>query len=206
MWEDLYIRRYETKTGVQESRPVSHAEYKNTLEVLYRTILKYQVTSYCYYARNSAFRLGLDMVKWDDWTTLLDAIREEERVFDLVSTIWRDMIYDEERKAMERRHEEAVKRWDAISLDVQGLRKAVEDAQTDSRRSELLRWLSDVDPSVTYNIARKKHGNGTGEWLLHNSKEFQTWHESRGSLLWLHGKGTASDPGKSADFAGANIL
>ncbi len=189
MWEDLYTRRYESKTVSLEPRQGSHAEYKGALTALYRSILKYQVTSYCYYARTSAFRLGLDMVKWDDWGALLDEIREEERLFTAVTTVWRDMKYDEECEAMERRHRESIGRWEAVGVDVQGLRKAVEDAQADDKREAILSWLSDVDPSVLYNLARKKHEAGTCEWLL-NETEFKTWQESPSSLLWLYGKGT----------------
>jgi hypothetical protein len=199
MWEDLYVRRYEDKTGSQESSPVSHAEYKSALEELYRRILAYQIKSYCHYTRNSAFRLGLDMVKWDDWG--VDDIREQEGVFTAVSTIWRDMKYDEECEATERRHQESISRWETITLDVQGLRKAVEDAQQNYERQALLDWLSGVDPSTTYNIAREKHESGTGEWLL-DSDEFQAWQQSPCSLLWLHGKGTQPIcPGLSTSLA-----
>jgi hypothetical protein len=199
MWEDLYVRRYEDKTGNQESSPVSHAEYKSALEELYRRILAYQIKSYCHYTRNSAFRLGLDMVKWDDWG--VDDIREQEGVFTAVSTIWRDMKYDEECEATERRHQESISRWETITLDVQGLRKAVEDAQQNYERQALLDWLSGVDPSTTYNIAREKHESGTGEWLL-DSDEFQAWQQSPCSLLWLHGKGTQPIcPGLSTSLA-----
>ena len=189
MWEDLYNRRYESKTGILESRQETHTEYKSALAALYRSILKYQITSYCYYARTSAFRLGLDMVKWDDWDALLDEIREEERLFTAVTTVWRDMKYDEECEALERRHRESVGHWKAVGADIQGLRKAVEDAQADSKREAILDWLSDVDPSTQYNLARQKHEPGTGEWLV-NTTEFQTWQESPSSLLWLHGQGT----------------
>ncbi|KAH6849839.1 ankyrin repeat-containing domain protein [Chaetomium sp. MPI-CAGE-AT-0009] len=188
MWEDLYVRRYEAKPGTQESSPASHAEYKNALEELYRSILKYQVTAYEYYSRSSAFRIGLDMIIWDDWETLLDEIREQERVFTVVSAIWRDMKYDEECEAAERRHVASTRRWEAIGSEVEGLRQAVEAAQEDRKRVALLDWLCDVDPSVIYNTAREKHEGATGEWLLYDSKEFWAWQESPGSLLWLHGK------------------
>jgi hypothetical protein len=189
MWEDLYVRRYESKRWTMEPRPESHSEYKGALAGLYRSVLRYQVTTCCYYARNSAMRVGLDMIKWDDWEGLLSDIREEERLFTAVSTVWRDMKYDEECEAMERRHRESTGRWESIGVDVQGLRKAVEDAQANGERREMLDWLSNVDPSAGYNIARKRHEAGTSDWLLRGNAAFQTWQESPGSLLWLHGKG-----------------
>lgn len=190
MWEELYIRRYEAKAEVYDDRfTASHAEYKTTLAELYRRVLKYNITSYCYYSRSSAFRLGLDMVKWHNWTALLDDVRKQKLVFASVSIVWRDMKFDEDDAAATRRHAESVTLWETVALSVQGLRKAVEDAQADDRRAKLLDWLSDVDPSVAYNLARKKHGKGTGEWLLHDSRKFRTWRKFPSSLLWIHGKG-----------------
>ena len=103
-WEDLYIRRYEGnwKIRTHEPCPMPHAEYKSALAALYRSILMYLVTSYCYYSQSSAFCRGLDAAKWDDWATLLDEIREDERVFRAVSNIWRDLEYDEECEAIRR--------------------------------------------------------------------------------------------------------
>ena len=189
MWEDLYARRYETKTAANHgSFTTSHAEYKRTLEELYRMILKMQITSYCYYAKPTAFRLGRDIISWDNWVALGRDIREQERVFVAVSAIWRDGKFDEESEATQRRHQEMSTRWEAIGSDVQGLRRAVEAAQADDTRQELLSWLCDMDLSSSYNIACEKHQDGTGGWLLQN-KKFQTWQLSPGSLLWLHGKG-----------------
>ena len=187
MWEDLYARRYEAKSRPQDLSPSSHTEYKSALEELYRSILRYQITSYDYYTRNSAFRLGLDIIKWHDWEELLNEIREQERVFTAVSTIWRDLKYDEECEATEKRHLESVGRWEAIGLSVQGLRQAIQNAQADSNRAGLLACLCDVDPSVTYNVAREKHEDGTCDWLLQGSTVFETWQKSPGSMLWLHG-------------------
>ncbi|KAL1838401.1 hypothetical protein VTJ49DRAFT_2685 [Mycothermus thermophilus] len=166
MWEDLYERRYEADSGVQALSPTSHAEYKASLGDLYVSILKYQITSYDYYTRKSAFRLGLDMIKWNDWESLLGEIREAERVFTAVSTTWRDMKYDEECQLAKKRHAESLERWEAIGSGVTGLREAVAAALADKQRTKLLEWLCDVDPSVIYNIAREKHKEGTGEWLV----------------------------------------
>ncbi|RFU81478.1 hypothetical protein TARUN_743 [Trichoderma arundinaceum] len=79
MREDLYFRRHEAKTHDQESPLVSHAAYKNTLEMLYKDILRFQATSCYYYANNIALRLVLDFVKWDGWNKLLAQIQERER-------------------------------------------------------------------------------------------------------------------------------
>jgi hypothetical protein len=129
------------------------------------------------------------VVKWNDWDTLLDDIRERERVFTAISAIWRDMKYDEECAAAEARQRETMLRWDAIGADVTGLRRAVEDAQRESKRTKLLGWLCDIDPSEMYNTARDRHEEGTGDWLIRDDEKFQLWEDQPSSLLWLHGKG-----------------
>ncbi|KAL2267118.1 hypothetical protein VTJ83DRAFT_4395 [Remersonia thermophila] len=195
MWEDLYEQRYGAASGSPVLSPTSHVEYKTALGELYVTILKYQMTCYDYYSRNSAFRLGLDMIKAYDWESLLQEIRDREDHFTAVSAAWRDMKYDEECQAVKDRccssryiwHAESLERWDAIGLRVQGLREAVTTAADDKERGALLDWLCDVDPSVSYNTARESHREGTGNWLL-ASLPFKRWESSPRSLLWLHGK------------------
>lgn len=189
MREDLYIRRYEAKASDEELPLLSHAAYQNALEMLYRDILRFQATSYGYYAKNAAFRLTSDVVKWDDWNELLGQIQEQERRFAAVEALWRDLKYDEESSAAERRHQETLHQWSGIGADLSGLRSAVESAQAEKSRWYLLNWLCDVDPSEMYNAARDKHGAGTGDWLTKESEEFKAWETSSSSLLWLHGKG-----------------
>ena len=105
MWEELYIRGYEGnwKLRNREPCPVPHAEYKSALAALYRSILMYLITSYCHNFKSPAFRRGSDLIKWEDWATMLDEIRENERVFDAVSTVWRDLKYYERCEALQRR-------------------------------------------------------------------------------------------------------
>ena len=47
-------------------------------------------------------------------------------------------------------------------------------------------WLSPVDPSTNYNIARKARHRGTAAWLFQG--QIITKWKSTGSLLWIHGK------------------
>lgn len=195
MWEELYIRRYASKdtseAGGREASfaVVSHVEYKSALESLYKEILRFQVSGYCYYAHNAASRISRDVVRWDDWDTLLEGVRERERVFSAIRESWRDMKFDEECAAADRRHRESLLRWDAVGADLAGLRGAVEEAQRERKRADLLDWLCDVDPSAMYNAARDHHEAGTGDWLIKDNEQFQQWEGQAGSLLWLHGKG-----------------
>jgi hypothetical protein len=60
---------------------------------------------------------------------------------------------------------------------------------TDEAKSltQILQWLSAPDRSIEHNVARKKHEEGTGEWLL-KSEHYQKWLSGSSSILWLHGK------------------
>ncbi|KAM0521111.1 hypothetical protein ACHAPE_002584 [Trichoderma viride] len=137
-----------------------------------------------YVRRTNAFRLGRDVVKWDDWDKLLGQIHNQERRFAAIEALWRDSGYDEECSEVKKRHQESLHKLGEISTDLSSMRSA----QIEKNRQELLDWLSDVDPSEIYNTARDKHGAGTGEWLTMESEEFKAWKESPCSLLWLHGK------------------
>ncbi|KAK5989674.1 Ankyrin-3-like protein [Cladobotryum mycophilum] len=188
MREEIYAQVYESGTGGHESFQRSHGEYKIALERLYRQILRFQAKSYCYYSDNSAFRLGHDVIKWNDWDQLVNGVREQEQNFINVDKLWRDMQSDEERLAAESRHQEAQYSRSAIDSQISALRKAIEDTWTEGGPTDLYHWLCTIDPSAMYNAARDRHETGTCEWLVKDSKEFKTWKTSPRSLLWLHGK------------------
>ncbi|KAL6823215.1 ankyrin repeat-containing domain protein [Trichoderma camerunense] len=190
MREELYVRRYELKPSEGQSFQQSHREYKIGLEQLYRQILKFQVTTYCYFTKDSASRLCLDITKRNDWGHLIDEIREQDTLFAKLATSWRDIQYDDECLAAENRHQKAMSLWFAIGENVSSLARAVKDAHEQKDRIELLRWLCNIDHTELYNGARGKHKGGTGEWLLDRSETFKAWEESMisKSFLWLHGK------------------
>lgn len=165
--EELYIKRYELRTEDHEEFQQPHHEYKTSLERLYRQILKFQAKSCCYYSNNSTLRHTLDAVNWNGWDQLLNDIREREQSFLAVERLWRDMQRLEERLA-------------------------TENAESRKECEELLKWLSDIDHSSLYNTARERHQDGTNEWLIKHSEEFNTWETTARSLLWLHGKGRSS--------------
>jgi hypothetical protein len=130
------------------------------------------------------------MVKWNDWETLLAGIKDKEASFSVINEDWKDMKYEEECIAFEKRYRESMHTLTTLTSDLSSLRKAVEGAQRDSHRATLLGWLSSIDPSENYNFARARHEEETGNWLVRNNGDFKTWENSQNSLLWLHGKGT----------------
>lgn len=208
MREELFIRRCESGTGPARPQGISPKIYKvqftipsssfrakanqkseqDGLEKLYRQILTLQAEAYCYYAGNTS-RLARDIVKWDDWKSLLDAVKDQEYSFSQLNKVWKDAKYDEECKAAQKRHEERRCDLQAIGADLSGLRQAIYDAYQDKNRSKLLSWLCQVDHSVLFNSNRNRHEKGTSEWLLKDCEEFTTWQKEPASFLWLHGKG-----------------
>jgi ankyrin repeat domain-containing protein 50 len=191
MREDLYSRRYELKSSDQDRKAFlpSHIGYRDTLKELYTRILKFQAASICYYSKNAASRVIRDMVKWDNWDSLLADIQTQEMAFQGVNKLWKDAKYEEDCIASNERHQEKIKRLDSIGRDLSNLRKAIEEAQKDTQRRELLSWLSSIDPSENYNSARDRHEAETGNWLVQGNRDFEHWETSPNSLLWLHGKG-----------------
>ncbi|KAL7908184.1 ankyrin repeat-containing domain protein [Trichoderma velutinum] len=187
MREELYHRRYKSRDSINSSETF-HNDYKETLEALYREILRFQMTGYCYYANNGAFRLGLDIVKWNDWDALQDKVQEKNQLFIQVSEIWRDMQYDEEYATAKSRHQEIMQNWGTTNISISSLQKVIQDANAQKSRQDLLNWLSNADPTAFYNTNRDMHENGTGEWLLQESPEFKAWKDDCGSFLWIHGK------------------
>ncbi|PKK46896.1 hypothetical protein CI102_10648 [Trichoderma harzianum] len=185
MREELYIRRYESRAD--QLFPQSHREYKINLERLYRQILKFQATAYCYLTNNTLSRLQSDIIHWNDWDGLIHDIQQQDIAFTGLTKIWCDMQYNEECIAAERRYKETVSLWLSVEKNVSGLKKAVEEAQRERSYQGLLQWLCSVDHTMMYNTARDNHEAGTNEWLMEHS-EFRAWEKNPKSLLWLHGK------------------
>lgn len=193
MREDLYNRRYESKSSDQDRKAFlpSHVGYKDTLKELYTRILKFQAASICYYSKNAASRGMRDMVKWDNWDSLLADIKTQEMAFRGINELWRDAKYEEDCIASSERHHESIMHLDSIGTDLSSLRRAIDVAQKDIQRTGLLSWLSDIDPSENYNSARDRHQAETGDWLVQENNDFKHWEMDPNSLLWLHGKGMA---------------
>ena len=67
-------------------------------------------------------------------------------------------------------------------------------------RSQLLTWLSPLEPSLRHQDIRERRVRGVGEWLL-KTKKFRRWcadsgeDESDGAVLFGHG-----DPGVGKTF------
>lgn len=174
--------------GCQSSN-LDHLAYKRALEAQYRKILRFQAETFCHFAKNAAYRLGLDVVKWNDWEAMIDDVRLQEDALAALDSLWHDVQYSQDSLAVKKQHQESLAAWLTISEDVSSLRKALAEAEKDHDRAELLSWLCQVDPSQMYNAARDKHEVGTSEWLMEN-QHLLAWEKEDKALLWIHGKGT----------------
>jgi N-terminal domain of NWD NACHT-NTPase len=193
MREKLYERRYESKgnDGNQKTFMFSHMMYRDTLKALYVQILKFQASSICYLSKNGTFRLGFDMIKWDDWESSLSEIQKSEDAFRNLYAIWKDTRDQEDCEALFARHQEKMDVMIFMSGDLSGLRNAIEEEQRNTARKDLLNWLSAIDSPKNYNLGLDKLRADTGEWLLNGNPDFEKWQSSPNSFAWLNGKGNA---------------
>ncbi|KAF2817791.1 uncharacterized protein BDZ99DRAFT_514007 [Mytilinidion resinicola] len=58
--------------------------------------------------------------------------------------------------------------------------------QKDDRCDRILEWLPTTDTAMNHEEARKKHQDGTGEWLF-KTDQWGNWISNRGSVMWLNG-------------------
>ncbi len=137
-------------------------------------------------------RVTKDVLKWDDWTSMLFEVRKQELKFKSMEVQWRDMKYDEECRLLKARHEDRMEGLSLIQDEILRVEQAITVAQKSDERLKLLEWLSSVDPSINYHAARKMHAQSTGDWLVKGSKDFQRWKKDPGSQLWLCGKGISA--------------
>lgn len=186
MREQHYEEHYGPETESHDQFALPRLYYKKALEKLYRQILKFQAVSCCYYSKQSAVRLGLDVIKRNDWDQLANEVNSREDAFREFEKTWLEIQYEKARKAALNKQRIALS---GIDSHLTASQKAFEAAGSKKEYLELLSWLCKVDPSSIYNTARNRHEEGTCEWLVADSEDFRTWETSPSSLMWLHGKG-----------------
>jgi hypothetical protein len=179
MRENLYTRWLRKDLGGNHVQ--DHIRYRDTLKAIYLEVLKFQATAICYLSKNDIFKLGLDMVKWDDWGSSLSDIKGKESAFNEMYSIWKDIIqdsrYQAEIETHERWHMEIINTAKMMATDFKAMKDVVSTEYANAKRMKLLEWLSsaDVDPSKNFNNANDKRNADTGEWLLSESEEFKCW-------------------------------
>ncbi|TEY37813.1 hypothetical protein BOTCAL_0505g00040 [Botryotinia calthae] len=56
----------------------------------------------------------------------------------------------------------------------------------ESKKKEVLQWLSTADPKTNHYLARRRFEPGTGSWFLQSNK-YHNWKTSDNSFLWAQG-------------------
>ena len=84
--------------------------------------------------------------------------------------------------------EDLLRKLDGLIVRMSSQVNAIEDHLDNSKRIEILRWVS-PQPYMEHHKQVSKHTlSGTGRWLLEDSTYAQWLKSSTSSLLWLHGK------------------
>ncbi|TVY40551.1 hypothetical protein LOCC1_G004799 [Lachnellula occidentalis] len=69
------------------------------------------------------------------------------------------------------------------------IRADIRLARFDKSRQRIVDWLSKgiPNPSQEHNVARERHEETTGSWLINDSNDYLGWLTSPNSFLWLNG-------------------
>lgn len=167
---------------------------------LYSQILAYQARVVCQLPRTALVRYGRDVLKADDWSTMLAEIKTTESncsaISDVVGSERVDAAWKEQERRMDdllRSQEEHYRKLqqttDQIAAD---LRQGVEEQRRWHQTDEESRCLQALCTS-TYEDRKNRNPNrvpGTCKWFLNNEK-FREWAMNDSSdLLWV-----TADPG-----------
>jgi hypothetical protein len=191
MREDLYAHRYESGKSNVDKKTFLNAriQYRKKLQELYSLILKFQAGCVCYYYSGTSSRLLSDLAKWNDWDAAIKDIEDHNTAFVGTYNLMKDSMTQEDYDVLYETHVEANKITKSIGNDVSDLKRAIELAQKDKGRKELLKWLSELKPSENYNSLIEKRGITSANWFLEDKITLR-WEKEPNSLLWLNGKGT----------------
>ncbi|KAF3480029.1 ankyrin repeat protein [Arthroderma uncinatum] len=77
------------------------------------------------------------------------------------------------------------------------------EQQKGEYRAKIIQWLSMVEQGINWSNhedARKKHLQGTGEWVT-GHQAFNEWKRTRSSILWLYGK-----PGSGKTILSSSVI
>ena len=69
------------------------------------------------------------------------------------------------------------------------IRADIRLARVNADRRRIVNWLSEgiPNPSKEHNIARERHEETTGSWLINDDNDYTDWLTDPNSFLWLNG-------------------
>lgn len=188
IFENLYLSdAYQASDKLQES-----------LLQLYTTILVYLSKAQGYYRQNTPRRvLGSTFNIEDSFKELLESIDTMEPAMSRYSTLIDTEIRNDtahrvrglslaSRSNHEKMKELLNKMTEPISRISRSL-ATIEDHLEQSKRLEILDWISTQPYTSYHRQACSGVLSGTGQWLLNDSSFVHWQNESASSLFWLHG-------------------
>ena len=190
MREDLYAHRYGSDKGNTNQKKFLniHIQYRKKLQELYSLILKFEAGCVVYYYSGRSTRLLSDLVKWNDWDTAIEEIEHQNTAFVETYDLMKRAMTQEDYDAVYANHVEVNRITKSIGSDISDLKRAIELAQVDGTRKQLLEWLTPVKPSTNYINLIGTRGINSAIWFLAD-KITCKWEKEPDSLLWLNGKG-----------------
>ena len=164
---------------------------------LYAKILELEARLVCQYSDHKFVRFGKDMIRRNDWATIVQEIEklatlsdDDRAVLDSekLSAGFDKMTlgFDQVTKRMSKL-EEQNKAQHTTQIE---WRNIDEQRVQNQEKSTVLEWISSVPYAEHHNFNRGKRLDGTGAWLFGTEKkpQFSEWREtSPSSILWLLG-------------------
>ncbi|KAG9843598.1 Pfs, NACHT and ankyrin domain protein, partial [Aureobasidium melanogenum] len=124
-----------------------------------------------------------DSHKNDQWQAYA-AIAAAAYTKDLLSFISPAAVEVEEKAArLLGNIQQGVSKIHQIAKDIE---EKIHDQSLDRKQERIVKWISNLDPSIAYTQAHKKRHPGTGRWFV-DSDTFAEWKSQSSGFLWLHG-------------------
>ncbi|KAI8714909.1 NACHT domain-containing protein [Fusarium sp. LHS14.1] len=159
-------------------------ELNRALVKLYASILAYLAKAKSYYEQNSLKRVVKHgILASSDLESAFIAISEAQTHVDHCATSFglQDQLESHaELKRMLKNFDAPMKRWDEAL-------HAITDQLNATRRTDILRWISQEPYRQHHEQTKREVLKGTGKWLLQDATFLRWKNESASSILWLHG-------------------
>ncbi|KAI5840807.1 hypothetical protein DFP73DRAFT_557932 [Morchella snyderi] len=183
IYEELYLG-----TGFDTAQRVEEALVK-----LYADMLTYMINAKHYYAENTIVRIAWGVLDTDGPAEALAALRAKESEVFEESHLAEAKNQNAANMIAEGRCKELQILLNEFKTPIVRIERKLEtlvDGLEDSKRKEILDWISKTPCAKYHRTAKKNRKEGTCEWLLEGDG-FRKWQFSSSStLLWLRG-----DPG-----------
>ena len=200
--ERTYQQYKSTRSTSSESMDTTDLDRSFELQVtkLYSQVLAYQARVVCQLPRNALMRYGRDVLKVDDWSTMLAELKITESncsaLYEIVNAGKLDDAWKVQETRMDKLFHSQEEHYRSIQQKTErmaaDLKQNIEEERDWRQSEEEIRCLQALCTStyVDHKDLNPDRVHGTCQWFLNNTK-FHEWAESDCSeLLWV-----TADPG-----------